>query len=71
MPILMVLPSLFSAPIETALERDYFMTGLLLLPNSAGARLTDLNSRAAQQALDFGIVDGILERRPKFDVEST
>ncbi|KAI9445495.1 Clp protease-domain-containing protein [Lactarius indigo] len=25
----------------------------------------------AQQALDFGIVDGILERRPKFDAEST
>jgi len=25
----------------------------------------------AQEALDFGIVDGILERRPKFDVEST
>jgi len=25
----------------------------------------------AQQALDFGIVDGVLERRPKFDVEST
>ncbi|KAH9046467.1 Clp protease-domain-containing protein [Lactarius hengduanensis] len=25
----------------------------------------------ADQALDFGIVDGILERRPKFDAEST
>jgi hypothetical protein len=26
---------------------------------------------AAQEALGFGIVDGILERRPKFDIEST
>jgi len=25
----------------------------------------------AQEALDFGIVDGILERRPKFEIEST
>lgn len=36
----MFLPSLISAPIETALERDYFMTGWSLLPNNAGARLT-------------------------------
>jgi hypothetical protein len=36
----MFLPSLISAPIETALERDYFMTGRLLLLNSAAARLT-------------------------------
>ncbi len=36
-----ILPSLFSAPIETALERDYFMTGRLPLPISAAARLTD------------------------------
>jgi ATP-dependent protease ClpP protease subunit len=34
-------------PVETALERDYFMT--------------------AQEALDFGIIDEILEnRRPSF-----
>ena len=49
----MILPSLISAPIETALERDYFMTGRSLLPNSAGTRLTDVvfNSRSQPSKL--------------------
>jgi hypothetical protein len=60
---------LLPVPTETALERDYFMTGSSLPPWSP-RRQTHLSS-AAQDALEFGIVDGILERRPKFDAEST
>ncbi len=60
---------LLFVPTETALERDYFMTGSF----ASSVVIEPLNRimLAAQEALDFGIVDGILERRPKFDIEST
>ncbi|KAJ3512735.1 hypothetical protein NLJ89_g3350 [Agrocybe chaxingu] len=43
--------NLYATHVETALERDYYMT--------------------AQEALEFGIVDGILEKRPASDPDST
>lgn len=53
---------------EKALERDYFMTGMSpkSYERSSFVSVSDV-SAAAKEALEFGIVDGILEKRPKTD----
>jgi hypothetical protein len=52
---------------ETALERDYFMTGTY---TRVGVQ-DKANAFAclAREALSFGIVDSILEKRPKSEGE--
>jgi hypothetical protein len=64
--------AIFLTP-ENALERDHFMTGT---SESARCRLVQKICRqitllmltlTAQEALEFGIVDGILEKSPKSD----
>lgn len=50
--------------IEKALERDYFLTGTLTYFSTIDpGTLTML--LAANEALDFGIVDSVLEKRPE------
>ena len=48
---------------EKALERDYFMTGKLWAVSLTPHCLLTLLRKIAKEALDFGIVDSILERR--------
>jgi len=48
---------------EKALERDYYMTGIVSLSLLILFCLQCL----AQEAVRFGIVDGVLERRPTSD----
>jgi len=50
--------------IEKALERDYYMTGIV---SCIFADLDLLTVSLAQEAMEFGIVDGVLERRPTSD----
>jgi hypothetical protein len=51
--------------LATALERDYFMTGSSVITGSSVGRSYVCFS--AQEAMDFGLVDGILERRLTLD----
>ena len=66
--------------VEKALERDYFLTGKHnLIPVIAFPRVqvADFSSRvplnigiiAAQEALEFGIVDSVLEKRPRMETD--
>ena len=48
---------------EKALERDYFLTGELASDICGMMHLLTC-TRLAKEALDFGLVDGILEKRP-------
>ena len=60
----------FDLLLEAALERDYYMTGNYLSHSNRVQWLTLLRS-SAQEALEFGIVDGILEKRPAMDADAS
>ena len=54
-------------PKERALERDYYMTGRVGFPCAVYSQT--LNPDTAEEAKDFGIVDGILEKRPASETD--
>ena len=49
-----------------ALERDYFMTGRSTI-NGSAIEFRVFIYILAQEAVDFGLVDGVLERRLTLD----